>query len=329
MSVGERLREIASQAPPARHQGNLARGLILALITAVISGVSIFVNAYATKEFASPTTFATLKNVLVGVALLAWLLRPRAGREPVRLTPRQGLGLALLGVVGGSMPFVLFFEGLALVGAAGAAFIHKTLFLWVAALAMIFLRERLGIGQLLGVGLLLVAHVVIGGPGALRPGPGEVMVFAATLLWTGEVVLAKRLLGEVGMGLAATARMAIGAALLLGYATVTGQIGALAALTTMQWAWLLVTAMLLLGYVTTWYAALRHAPATAVTCVLTTGAPITVLLTILAGRGMPAPQQIAGHALLTLAVALIVLLAPTGRASRPALAPAPVRRERH
>jgi len=62
------------------------------------------------------------------------------------------------------------------------------------------------------------------------------------------------------------------------------------------------TGAILLAYVTTWYAALRLAPATAVTCVLTVGAPITAALNAIAGRPAPTSEQLVGYAVLLGAV---------------------------
>jgi len=278
-----------------------ARGVALALATATISGFAIFINSYAVKEFDSPTVFTTLKNTFVGAVLLALLLHPKRQAEARRLTPKRALGLLVLGVIGGSVPFVLFFEGLTRVDSGNAAFLHKTLFVWVAILAVIFLRERLGRAQLGALGLLFLAQWLLGDPGTLR-GAGVAMVFGATLLWACEVTLARRLLSSTSSGLAASGRMTIGAALLLVYLAITGKIGAAAELTAVQWAWVLGTGAILLAYVTTWYAALRLAPATAVTCVLTVGAPITAALNAIAGRPAPTSEQLVGYAVLLGAV---------------------------
>lgn len=291
-------------------------GIALAFLTALISGVSVFVNAYAVKEFSSPTLFATLKNTVVGIVLLTLLLRPATFKQVGQLTPRRGLGLVLLGVVGGSIPFVLFFEGLSQVGSGSGAFIHKTLFLWVAVLAVVFLRERLGKGQLAAIGLLFLAQLLLGGPGAIGLSWGVVMVLAATLFWAVETVVARRILHAVDSSLGATGRMAVGASLLLGYLAFTGQIGALWHLTPVQWAWGAATGLLLLGYVLSWYAALKRAPAATVTCVLTVGAPITAVLSAVAAMDVPRLEQIAGYGVLALAVLLFVLVG--ARKSEPA-----------
>jgi drug/metabolite transporter (DMT)-like permease len=278
-----------------------ARGVALALVTAIISGFAIFINSYAVKEFDSPTVFATFKNALVGAALLALLLRPDRLAEARRQTPKKALGLLLLGLIGGGIPFVLFFEGLARVDSGNAAFLHKTLFVWVAILAVIFLRERLGRAQLGALGLLFLAQWMLGDPGTLL-GTGVAMVFGATLLWACEVTLARRLLSSTSSGLAASGRMTLGAVLLLGYLAISGRIDAAAGLTAIQWAWIVGTSAILLAYVTTWYAALKLAPATAVTCVLTVGAPITAALNVIAGRATPTSEQLVGYAILLVAV---------------------------
>ena len=281
-------------------------GIRLALIAATVSGISIFLNAQAVAAFPNATLFATLKNVIVGTALVAAVLVWRRA-EVRRLAPRQWAGLAALGVVGGSVPFVLFFEGLARsVNAGDASFIHKTLFVWVALGALAFLpRERLGTGQLAALGVLLAAQLLLGAPRSATIGQGELMVLAATLLWAGEIVIARRLLSSTSSAVASAGRMGGGALVLLAYAGATGQLTL--ALSPLQWSWVAITAVLLITFVSTWYAALERAPATAVTCVLTLGAPITAALSLAAGRA-PSTQQLAGYALVCIAALAFVML---------------------
>jgi drug/metabolite transporter (DMT)-like permease len=304
--------------PPTVHAG-----LALALATAVISGFSIFINSYAAKEFHSAGTFSSMKNTVVGAALLLLLL-PRGGAQLRRIKPRHGAALLALGAVGGSVPFILFFEGLNGAGSANAAFIQKTLFVWVGILAVPLLRERLGRAQIGALALLLVAQWMIGAPKSPRPDTGLTMILVATLLWALEVVVAKNVLADVGGQVGATARMSIGAVLLLGYLAYKGDIGDFGSLSALQWAWLLATAAILLAYVTTWYAAMERAPATAVTCVLAVGAPITAALNAIAGRGAPTGDQLIGFGLVAAAAALIMWLpvAMPASSSRPATEPA-------
>ncbi|HSK06943.1 MAG TPA: EamA family transporter, partial [Acidimicrobiia bacterium] len=137
-------------------------GLLLAATTALISGVSVFVNGYGVRawtEISDPTTYTTLKNTGAALILLiASILAARrsgAGGFGGSEAGEHKVGLVLVAVVGGSIPFVLFFEGLARATSGDAAFIHKTLVVWVAILAVTILRERVGLPHLAALVLLI------------------------------------------------------------------------------------------------------------------------------------------------------------------------------
>jgi drug/metabolite transporter (DMT)-like permease len=272
-------------------------GIGLAALTALVSGVSVFVNASAVRAFGDPVLFTTLKNGVAAIVLVAMAAAvvDRAPMRIRRLDPRSLAGLVLLGVIGGSIPFVLFFTGLANASAPAAALIHKTLFLWVALLAVVLLRERLGALQIGALAVLVVAQLMILPADGLALTSGEWMIAAATGMWAVEVVVAKRLLARVPSTIAGAARMGIGLVLLLGYVTVTGGLAGVGALGVEQWAWVIVTGGLLSAYVASWYAALRRAPASAVTAILTLGAPITAALQLVASGQVPSPTAVAGY----------------------------------
>ena len=258
-----------------------AIGIALAFVTALISGVAVYVNAHAVKHFGDATVYTTAKNAVAGALLLALalpVLTPSRGRRLPRSRPKQ-LGLVAVAVVGGSVPFVLFFEGLARAEATQAAFIHKTLVVWVALLAVPLLHERLGPGHVGAIALLLAGQWWLAGDaGTVVFGTGELMILAATLLWAVEVVLVKALVASLDPRLLAATRMGLGTVLLLGWLAVTGSLGDLFALSADQWSWALLTGLLLSGYVATWYLALARAQAVDVTAVLVFGAVVTAVL---------------------------------------------------
>lgn len=301
------------QRPP-RIPVTLSWGIGLAFAAAVISGFSVWANSYAVKDVRDPAVFTTAKNLLVGAALLAFLVRPTAARQALPRTWRKRSMLIALGVVGGSIPFVLFFEGLARSGPGNAAFIQKSLFIWVAVLAVPLLGERIGRWQLGALAMLVAAQFLIGRPSSWRPGEGELLVLAATAFWTVETVIARRLLPGVGAALGATARMALGGALLLGYLATQGKVDTLLHLNAEQLRWVAVTSAILLVYVGTWYSALRRAPATVVTSILALGAPITALLATSAGKPAPDVEQLLGYGMLGAAL-LVVALATRERSA--------------
>ena len=78
------------------------------------------------------------------------------GSRPESLAlPERIAGLAAVAVVGGSVPFLLFFESLARASSIQAAFIHKTLVVWVTLLAVPLLSKRIGPAHVATIGLLV------------------------------------------------------------------------------------------------------------------------------------------------------------------------------
>jgi drug/metabolite transporter (DMT)-like permease len=292
------------------------KGIALALVTALISGVAIFVNSYAVRELADAALFTTLKNGVAALALLG--VTVLAARRPRSLPAgaRTLTGITAVGVFGGGLAFLLFFSGLAMASAPSAAFIHKTLFIWVALLAMPLLGERAGIIQVGALGVLLAGQVLVAPPVGIGWGPGETMIAAATLLWAAEVILAKRLLVGVSPPLLGAARMGLGLVVLIGYLAVTGRLGGLGSLDGEALLWVLVTGAMLAGYVTTWFHALRLAPATTVTSILVVGAVGTGLLSSLASGTAPDPRVVLGYLLIVGAVAFVAITASRPRSDR-------------
>ena len=301
-----------------------ATGIALAFVTAVVSGVAVYVNSRGVTHFDDATVYTTAKNALAGALLLALALpllagpRTSGGRAARPTTQRQWLGVAAVACIGGSVPFVLFFEGLARADATQAAFIHKTLVVWVALLAVPLLRERLEPAHLAAIGLVLAGQAWLAGePGTVAFGAGETMILAATLLWAVEVVLVKRLLDVLAPRTLAAARMAVGTLVLVGWLAVTGRVGDLVALGAEQWGWAALTGLLLAGYVASWYAALARAQAVDVTAVLVFGAVVTALI---ANAVDGAALEPVGLILVTAGAALIALAAlrrPSGQVAAP------------
>jgi len=287
-----------------------AAGVAFALVTACISGVSIWVNGHAVSQFASATVYTTAKDAVAGVLLLVLALsRPARAVESSRAIGgrRRALGLAAVAVVGGSVPFVLFFEGLQRAEATQASFIQKTLVVWVALLAVPLLRERVRGPHVLAIVLLVAGQAWLAGhAGRIAFGEGEAMILGATLLWAVEVILVKRLVAGIPPRVLAAARMGLGTALLIAWLGLTGHLAALTAFDVSQWRWIVLTGLLLTGYVATWYAALARAQAVDVTAVLVIGAVITAALS---GAFDGAAVDPVGIALVSLGGALVTGLA--------------------
>ena len=258
-------------------------GFCLALTAAVISGFAVYANSYGVRAFGNATVYTTAKNLVAAIVLAAVLALAgkRAGAEGFTRPagPAQWAGLAVVAVIGGSVPFILFFSGLARVSGTSAAFIQKTLVVWVALLAVPVLRERLGVWHVAAIAALIWGQAVLGhGLHAIPLSSGTAMIGAATLLWAVETVVVKRLLGSLSALTVGTARMGLGALILIGYTLITTRWSTLAAIGWHQWSWAIGTGLILAAYVGTWFAALARAGAIDVTAVLVAGAIITALL---------------------------------------------------
>lgn len=297
-------------ATDTRLGGTRRTGILLAVGTAVISGFAVFINGYGVRawsEISDSATYTTLKNataalilVVVGVAAA----NRRDGRALDRGVVRgHWRSLTAIAVIGGSVPFLLFFEGLARATSGDAAFIHKTLVVWVALLAVTLLRERIGPVHVVAIAILVAGQAALSGVGGIEFGSGEWMILGATLLWAIETVIAKRVLADVPAATVGIARMAGGSLILAAYVLVLGGLSSLGQLTGAHLGWIAVTGLTLAGYVGTWFAALKRAPAVDVTAVLVGGALITALLES-GVRGAAVPS-IAGVALVLVGVGLV------------------------
>jgi len=285
-------------------------GIAAAAVTAIVSGFAVFINGYGVRRFPDATIYTTAKNLVAG-ALLLGLLASTSSAASTRL-PRTGgqrWGLLAVAVVGGSIPFVLFFEGLSRASSTDAAFIHKTLVAWVAVLAVMLLRERITALHVGAIGLILAGQAAVrGGVGLPVADTGELMILAATWLWAVEVIVAKRLLRDLAPLTVGAARMAAGSVVLIGWVAVTGRLGDLASLSASQLAWALLTGVLLTAFVAGWHYALSLAPAVDVTAVLVGGALVTAILDA-AAKGTALAPQAEGLVLIAAGVAAIALLA--------------------
>lgn len=256
------------------------KGIYYALATALISGVSIFLNKYAVAEVKPPLYFTSIKNLSVGILIAVGILLTGRLKGLGALKKKEMFYLLSIGIVGGSIPFYLYFTGLSQIPAINGALIHKTMIFWVAIMALPFLKEKVTKTQMLAVFLLFAGNITIGGFKGFQFSRGEMFVMAATVLWAVENILAKRILSSVSSEIVTLFRMGLGSLILIvaSSLTVPGTVSKTLALEPTQILWISLTAVLLLGYVATWYKALSLAPVTVVTSVLVSSTLVTNIL---------------------------------------------------
>ena len=252
----------------------IKKGFLLSFATAGVSGISIFINALFVSK-TDPLVFALTRNVAVVLLLTIILTSTNRLRRLKDLTLQEWGKLFAIGAIGGGIPFALFFTGLSQIGALNSNVIQKTLFLWVAVLALPILKERLTKIQLLGYGTLFIGMFLAGGTFKVVPKAGTWLVLGATVLWAIENIIAKATLKTVPASIVSWGRMIFGLPFLLAATAFMGKVPLLTHATTYAMMPLLVSSGLLVVYVLTWYTALAHAPATLVSSVLVVAPVIT------------------------------------------------------
>ncbi|MEK7160703.1 MAG: DMT family transporter [Patescibacteria group bacterium] len=282
---------------------NKNKGLLLVFSTAIISGFSIFINKYGVA-MANPDIFVFAKNIFVAFLLGAAILLFKKRQELYHLTKKQWGQLALIGLIGGSIPFILFFKGLAMTSALPGAFTHKTMFIFTALLAAIWLKEKINKNFLIGGLLLLLGILLTLKSFQFSFGWGDGLILLAVLFWSIENILAKYLLRDLSGSLVAWGRMFFGSIIIFAYLAFTGQAPQLLALNLTQLGWIALTSALLFGYVITWYHGLKFVPVSVATTILLLGLPITTTLTAFA-TGKLVPQEVISGSLILAGLLII------------------------
>ncbi len=279
------------------------KGTILALLAAVFSGIAIPLNKLFVVSI-DPTVFTAVRAVIIGVIFLVISLyqsRPRYGS----LKKAPWGYLLSIAVLGGAFAFLLYFNGLTLTTAGSAALLQKTLPLFVALLAFIFLRERISKKMAIAIAAMFLGVVLIYftqiAPAPLwsNPSLGDLLILIATVLWAAESILAKRAM-ELGTTnfVVSFARMFFGGLILFGFVLLLGKLGALLTLSAQQWINVLISTALLFGYVLFWFWSIRCINVTKAATLLLL-APIISLAggVLLFGEPIPA-LELAGAAVI-------------------------------
>jgi len=271
------------------------KGYLLVTLTAITSGFAIFINKFGVGIFKSAEVYTFLRVALVALILGSLLLFFDLKRIKT-LKKREWIFLALIGLVGGSIPFLLFFKGLKITSSAEGSFIHKTMFLWVAILALLFLKEKIDRKFIFGASILLFANALLLKKFSFVPDRGDLLILIATLFWAVENTLSKYLLSTSNLDgkTVAFGRMFFGSIFIFIYLLFTAQASQIFVLNLKQIIWVLITGIILFFYVITWYSGLKYVPVSKATVILLLGSPITTLLNLISGAKIPLQEIASG-----------------------------------
>jgi len=272
----------------------MEKGFLLVFLTAIISGFSIFINKYGVGIFSNSYIYTFWRVLLVALILSGILFLFKDFKELKRIKKRDWFFLILIGLVGGSIPFLLFFKGLSLTSAAQGSFFHKTMFVWVAIFASLFLKEKIDKKFIFGGLILLSGNFLLLKKFSLGLGKGDLLVILATIFWAIENVLSKYLLTNLKGREVAWARMFFGSLFIFLYLLLSNQFFLAFDLSLKQINWILITGILLLFYVLTWYSGLKFIPVSQATVILLLGSPITTFLSLIFGGKISLEEMISG-----------------------------------
>ncbi|MBO0703078.1 MAG: DMT family transporter, partial [Candidatus Dormibacteraeota bacterium] len=289
---------------------NTKLGYVAAICAAVISGVSIYVNARTVKTFTDPVLYTAIKDGFVGLALLVPLIFLSGQREVYRkLDRRTWIWLIAIALTGGSIPFALNFTGLKMTTAATGAVLNHLQFVFVALLAAIFLRERIRPVMWFAFVVLLLGTLLGTDLHALNWNGGALLILLSSVFFAIDFVIAKYLLRGLPTLTVMTARMTMGTALLFLYVIAIGHVGGILRLSAGQWELAAFTGFLLLLFTVATFTAIRHA---SVSTVLAIGAASPIITTLLqvgfAGTLAMTPLDLLGLALIVAAAVVVLVL---------------------
>jgi drug/metabolite transporter (DMT)-like permease len=305
-----------------------ARGVALCLLSCLGFGAMAIIAKDAYAAGAGVLTLLTVRFALAAVALWAIVVAagrrdPRAGRRPRALRP--ALAALALGAGVYAAEAGLFYAALSRMDASVTELLLYAYPGIVLLAAALLGRERVTAqrGGALALATGGVALVMLGGgSGALDP-LGVVLALGSAVAYAGYVLAADRLGGRIEP-FALAALIATGAAVALAAAGLAS--GALhpAALSPRAWADAAGLALLctVLPMVTLYAGMRRVGPATA--SIVSCAEPVlTVALAVAVLGERLGPVQVAGGALVVLAVVLLQRRGTVQRDAAPALPPAP------
>ncbi|MEM5812395.1 MAG: DMT family transporter [Candidatus Aenigmatarchaeota archaeon] len=278
-------------------------GTILAVITAIISGIAIPLNKIFVVQM-EPAVFTAIRALIIGLVFLAFAgWKSKKGKTSFRKVPWKYL--IAIGIIGGGLAFLLYFTGLRMTTAGRAAFLHKTLPIYTSVLAFIFLKERVSRRQsvallvmLVGTFLLVSAQI---SPSEFWSNPqlGDMLVLFATMLWGVENVLARyALLKDESNYVVSFARMFIGSIFLFSAVLALGKAESLLALTQAQIQNVLISTGVLFCYVFCYYWSIKLINVSKASTLLLLSPVITLFIGVLV-FGEPTPLlQLIGSALI-------------------------------
>jgi drug/metabolite transporter (DMT)-like permease len=264
-------------------------GIILAILAAVVSGVSVYLNKFAASQ-TDAVLFSFAKNALVAVFLSLFLVN-FAELKKVFSNRKNLPALSVVSLLGGGAAFILFFAGLKMTSAISANFIQKSMFLFVLPFSFLLLKKAPS-GKQLGVAAALVkGNVLFWKLATVSFNLGDALILAAAAIWAAEAAVSEKLLSGISASTLTFVRFAGGLPVFFAY-LLSKQTNWTLALNAPLWTFGL--AGVLAVYSILYFSAIQRAGAFATTATLSIAPLVTILFS---GAGMSLAQSVGAAAI--------------------------------
>jgi drug/metabolite transporter (DMT)-like permease len=285
-------------------------GTILALVTALISGLAIPINKIFVVGL-DPTVFTAVRALFIGIIFFFLAFGAKSKRKNVKKIPWKHL--IAIALIGGSFAFLMFFTGLKLTTAGRGAFLHKTLPLYITIFAFLFLKEKISQKQVLALTLMIIGTVLIYSAKIttsefwLNPSLGDLLVIGATVLWAIENTIARKVMidGESNF-VVSFARMFLGAIILFAIIILQDKMSLLFSLTMLEIINLTISIAILFGYVFCWYWSIKLINVSKASTILLLAPVISLILGMIIFNEPVPNLQLLGSALVLVGAYFVV-----------------------
>ena len=171
-------------------------GLLSILLVMLIWGSAYTVTKLAVKEI-TPFLFAFLRNLIASIVLLPFYLRQRKKNEQQPIPYKKVVFMGLSGIT-----FFYAFFNLSLVytSASTGAMIQGMMPVAVAVPAVLFLKEKLSRGTILGILLSVIGVILVGFIGddgdSVNNVLGNILMILSVFAWAIYTVISKSIKGN-------------------------------------------------------------------------------------------------------------------------------------
>lgn len=141
------------------HRTDARRGVVLALINAVVIAAYTIVDGTGARLSGSPVAYVLWLNILAGIPFLLWALLRQ--RQPLLAHIDRNWALGFVGGIANIASYGLALWAMTQAPIAIIAALRETSILWGTVIAVVILRERIDAPRLVATGIIAAGAIVL------------------------------------------------------------------------------------------------------------------------------------------------------------------------